>query len=350
MENDSYNVTASRLAFAIIAIVGCSSCAVFLHGYVTKQAWIGEPLGAIAMMVFLGGLGAVMAYAAIRPPVPLALDGEGARFRTPPVTVLWKDVKEAHVSTQGMKTVVELVVVDIDKYLSQLSKSQRKTLDYEIDSGALRFSFIASGKIDRIRSEIDARLTALPEGAAHATPTDTIETPEDSFVFNARYLATISSDRLYRVCCANGTFYMIRIGGQADMDVLCSQFGAIGALFAGLLRRGARTPEDIATMDEKPPESLLDNHKHNFKFTAHEVMQASIDPASAIQSHGAHVGRMSLVLADGKKWKFQFEEVRHMRCAVTNLPAVLGPLLAVNVQWDESKKAYVYAPETINKA
>jgi hypothetical protein len=240
-----------------------------------------------------------------------------------------------------MNTVVELVVDDIDKYLQQLTAAQRRALDYDVTARALRFPFIASGGVKKIRQEIEARRKPARSIPHATTAAERVATATDSFVFNARYLASLSSDRLYRIYYRDGAFYLIRIAGQGNTDALAMQFGLLGALLAGAFKGAAKSPEDVARMDEAHPESFLSQHKHNLKFTPTQVMEARIEPAAALKSHGHNFGRLILTLMDGKKLTFQFEDPRHMRCAINDLPPLLGPTLEINVRWDEEKGEYV---------
>lgn len=344
---DTYEEHPSRLGFAIVAIIGLSICAFMLFGVFSRQPWTGEEYGMLAMAAFMGILGAVMTVAAVRPPVHLKLDEEGASFKSPPVKVRWSDVREIHVSKEGMNTVVEVVVDDLDKYLLPLSDSQRKKLKYEITSKALRFSFVGSGRTAELRKEMEARRQTVTSfgGQREREPIVAEESPQETFVFNARFLGQLVPDRLYRVYYRPGAFYLVRIGGQGNMEMVGAQFGLVGLLIALWAKRGATTPEDVAQMDETHPEQLLSAHRHNFSIAAGDVVEASIEAKAKFQGHGMHVGRMSLVLANRKKFSFQFEDMRHMRTAVVNLPPVLGAVLKTKVRWDEENGQYVRCEE-----
>ncbi len=119
-----------------------------------------------------------------------------------------------------------------------------------------------------------------------------------------------------------GVYGLTRPGEQLAAGALVVFFGGFGALMAFA---AVRPPVPLAlddegaafksppVMDRTSPDVLLQRHKHNFKVVARDVAKATIDAASIAHSHGVHVGRMSLLLADGKSYRFQFEDVGHLR-------------------------------------
>ena len=334
----TYEVIPSRVTAIIVALIAYGICGVFVYRIATRQPLFAVHINEILMAVLTGMIGLGMTLILFRPPVSLVLDDRGIRFKNPPIGFFWSDVRKVDVIEQGIEVTVELMVDDLECYLSPLNESQRKKIDYKIDSGIVKIPLVISDSVDRFRNEIDARLIT----SQNSTSKDReVEVSENAFIFNIRYLASLIPDRLYRVYYIDKIFYLIRIGGEQDRNPLPPRFGSIEFLLAQWFNSGKKTREEIAEIDQLHPEVLLEEHKHNFKVPVREVMQVNIKPHSSLNTHGVHVGLMTLVLTNGKKFQFQFEDTRHMRCAVTNLPAVLGHALKVDVQWDANKKMFV---------
>lgn len=162
-------------------------------------------------------------------------------------------------------------------------------------------------------------------------------------VFNARFVATMSFDKLYRVYVAGDQLFFIRIGGQGGLvEGLTQQLGIIGLLLQPSIRRRADRKEKalIEEVDRADPERLLARHKDNFRLGAVEVLEGSVDPPSFLATHGSHVGRWQLVLRDRRKMTFQFETAEDMRVALDVLPGLFSCGFRVNVRWDERGKRY----------
>ena len=165
--------------------------------------------------------------------------------------------------------------------------------------------------------------------------------------FNAKMGLSMEADRTYRVYSRGHEFYLIRIGGQEMGQTVgmavAHQFGLIGALIYGLLKKKDEPKKDdmIQTLDAQDPAMHLDKHKHNFKFSPAEVKESSLEPPAFFAGHGPEVGRWLVELRDGKKMTFHFEATEYMRTAAAALPQVLGPLLTVNVEWSEENGKFV---------
>ena len=159
-------------------------------------------------------------------------------------------------------------------------------------------------------------------------------------VFETRQINALTADRLYRVYADDGRFYLIRVGGQQFDVHFAAHFGLLGALIGAMLSRGNKSQEEIAKLDAQRPSDLLANHKQNFTFVISDVLEATLDPPSLMAQHGPHAGRWTLVLKDGKKRTFQFENIEDMQQAERTLTTALGPMLHVNVMWDAEKERY----------
>jgi hypothetical protein len=159
-------------------------------------------------------------------------------------------------------------------------------------------------------------------------------------VFEARQTKALTADQLYRVYAEDDQFYLIRIGGQQFGPMLAAHFGLLGGLIAAMLNRGNKSKDDIAKLAGQRPGDLLASHKLNFSFMNSDVLEASLDPPSAMAQHGPHLGRWTLVLKDGKKRTFQFATTEDMQRAERILTTALGPMLHVNVTWDADNERY----------
>ncbi len=187
-------------------------------------------------------------------------------------------------------------------------------------------------------------LGALETTAGKATAGRT--SPDGRTVFLARQICALTPDRLYRVFLENKRFYLIRIGGQGTggLDAVGIHFGLLGVLLVALLKGKTMSPEEAAAIDAESPEDLLARHKHNFSFTAAEVVESTLDPPSVLAQHGPHVARWSVVFRDGAKRHLQLEKVEDVCSAMEALPAALGPLLRINVRWDEKAQKCCKSP------
>jgi len=164
--------------------------------------------------------------------------------------------------------------------------------------------------------------------------------------FHVRYLSEWTPDRLYRVYPARGVLYFIRIGGQGGLEMMHLGFGLLGALFEGYMKRkGESRAAEIPHTAEVDPETLVDDHKHNRKISAADVLESTITPSPRMAGHGSCFGRWTLALAGGERWKLQFEELEHMHTAVRVLPPLLGGTLLMRAAWDEALGKYMEAAD-----
>ncbi len=162
-------------------------------------------------------------------------------------------------------------------------------------------------------------------------------------VFNARFISNSSFDRLYRVYVVGDQLYFIRIGGQGGLQQgVTQQLGLFGLLIEPMLKKRAekKEKEQIEAIDQTSPEQLLARHKDNFRLSAVELKEGTLDPPSFFATHGLHVGRWQLNLRDGKKMTFQFEKIEDMRIALEVLPKIFSSGFHVNARWNESRKKY----------
>jgi hypothetical protein len=333
-----YHVSPSRAAFLLFGLLCGGMSAAFAYGVATGQAWVGGAFGPLLIVIVLGSSAAVLLRAAISPPKLLSLDDEGAEFKNPPLKVFWRDVLQVEVWREGASIAVEFAVLDVATYVTPLTDDQKRAIKYDLAAQTIRLSLYNGAHLDELRAEIKARQArVLAAGVADPRAAES----GDPFALNLRWLSTLTPDRLYRLYFCAGSFYLIRIAGQNNLDAIGMHFGLAGMAISALFKGGTKTPEDIAEMGLEPPEVLLAADKRNFKFTCTEVAEAKIEPCSPAHSHGPNVGRLSLMLSNGRRHSFQFEELRHMRCAIARLPPLLGRALAINVAWDESKGAFV---------
>ena len=201
----------------------------------------------------------------------------------------------------------------------------------------------------RARGALDVPRLATPQDALETTPANATAgrtSPDGRTVFQARQICGLTSDRLYRVYLENKRFYLVRIGGQhaGGLDAVAIHFGLLGVLLAALLKGKTMSPEEVSVIDAVSPENLLARHKQNFSFNAAEVADSTLDPPSAWAGHGPHFARWSVEFRDGAKRHLQLEKVEDVHSAMDALPAALGPLLRINVRWDEKAQKYCKSP------
>jgi hypothetical protein len=162
--------------------------------------------------------------------------------------------------------------------------------------------------------------------------------------FNARCLSTWTSDRLYRIYVTGEQLVFVRIGGQGGTGVvIAAQFGLIGLLWHWLFSRksDAKRRSLLEELDSQPPEHLIARHKHNFSATPADLVETSIEPPSALATHGKQYGTWRIALRDKKPMTLQFEDPDEMRVAVELLVAFFGAQLQINLEWDPEKKKYI---------
>src|SRR5690349_19762873 len=78
----------------------------------------------------------------------------------------------------------------------------------------------------------------------------------NEFALNVRNIRPLSGDRKYRLYFRNGELFFIRTGGQDNINPVAIQFGLLGVLIAALFRRGEKSPEQIAGLDQAHPKDL----------------------------------------------------------------------------------------------
>ena len=162
-------------------------------------------------------------------------------------------------------------------------------------------------------------------------------------VFNSRFISVTSFDRFYRIYVVGDQLFFIRVGGQGGIkEGITHQSGLLGLLVATLMEKRAEKKNKalLEAMDQTNPEQLLSRHKENFRLSAVEMKDGTVDPPSFLATHGAQVGRFLLNLRDGKTMNFQFEKIDDMRIALDVLPELFSSGFQVNVQWNANKKRY----------
>ncbi len=165
----------------------------------------------------------------------------------------------------------------------------------------------------------------------------------NSPVFNARQISNLSFDKLYRIFLVGDTLYFIRIGGQDGIwGGLTHQLGLLGLLLESSMRKRAERKEKalIEAIDRTDPERLLPTHGDNFRLSATELQEGTVDPPWLLATHGPHVGRCRLVLRNGTTMNFQFEKTEDMLVALDALSGLLASRLQLNVRWNEIKRRF----------
>ena len=163
---------------------------------------------------------------------------------------------------------------------------------------------------------------------------------ETATAFNARLTP---AERQYRIYVRGNDLIFIQLAGLSTaVQVLTVHFGVIGMLVGESLKRRAKAKAEAALQrtGEQDPELLLDQNDNNFRVYSAEIREATIEPPARFQWHGKQAGRWNFVRHDGKKMRFEFENVEDMKTALDLLPRLLGTTLKVNVEWDETKKQF----------
>jgi len=152
------------------------------------------------------------------------------------------------------------------------------------------------------------------------------------------------SSRIYRVYVRRDDFFFIVLaeGLSANPQTLTVHLGLLGFLIGAMMKKRAKKKKAAATqrMDQTDPEQLLTENKHNFRLHSSEISEGSIEPRPPITFDGHQVGHWKLLLRDGKKKKFQFENNDDMAAGLQALSKCLNGNLKVNVEWDEKKKKF----------
>lgn len=147
-------------------------------------------------------------------------------------------------------------------------------------------------------------------------------------VFNARALYAWKADVLYRVYVRPDALHFVKVEGQGIESAWATFFGAA---IAATISRKAREKREarIAESDTADPEALVAADRNNFTARVEDVRRTTIGRKAWFPSHGRHVARWTLELADGRNVALQFEDEADVRAAVGELRAVLGETLSV---------------------
>ena len=165
---------------------------------------------------------------------------------------------------------------------------------------------------------------------------------DNPITFNAR-LVSKRSDSMYRIFARGNDLYFIQLAGLSPTaQALTVHFGLVGMLIGESLKRRAKkkTEAILQRLGSQNPEELLRENKNNFKVCLPEIRDSTIDPPAWFALHGKQAGRWNFVLQDGKKMRFEFEDVDGMKTALAALPHLLNASLRVNVEWDERKRRF----------
>jgi len=155
----------------------------------------------------------------------------------------------------------------------------------------------------------------------------------DPIAFNARYISTFTPDRLYRIYIAGSDLCFIQIGGQFSGS-------AWGMLFGNTpLTRDAQA--FAAAADMADPRYLATAGKHNLLLSAGEIASSSLDMPPLLPQHGPCLARWRIKPCAGRQLTLQFEQLPDLIIAFERLPALLGPILAVNIAWDAARRKFI---------
>ena len=163
---------------------------------------------------------------------------------------------------------------------------------------------------------------------------------DDMRAFNARSSKFGQGESLFRIYALDGVLYFIRVGGgKTTQRAAAAQFGLLGGLIMYFVQKRAKrkTQETLNTIAGNDPRMLLSSHKYNYTLPVAEIASATILPPSWLVGT---VGRLTIVLANGKKRHHVFDDVDNMRSAVSQLPEVLGDKLDVQAEWDDVNKKF----------
>jgi hypothetical protein len=166
---------------------------------------------------------------------------------------------------------------------------------------------------------------------------------EETKAFNARYLSSLTPDRVYRVYLSRDETFFIRISGQPWSQAVAPAFGALGSLILEPMQRraAAKLRERCSELDAQDPGLLLKAHKHNFRAAMSDFEQSSLDPAGGFADHGPHYGRWVFKLRREKPMILQLDTLSDMQKAHQMLGDALGPVHQINVEWSSSKNQFV---------
>jgi hypothetical protein len=152
------------------------------------------------------------------------------------------------------------------------------------------------------------------------------------------------ANRIYRVYPRRADLFFIVLadGLSANPETLTVHFGLLGALIGASMKKRAKKKHAAAAerMDQTDPEQLMSEHKKNFRLHTSEISEASIEPRPVVTFDGHQAGHLKLLVRDGRKLKFQFENNDDMAAGMDALSTFLNGSLKINVEWDEKKKRF----------
>jgi hypothetical protein len=162
--------------------------------------------------------------------------------------------------------------------------------------------------------------------------------------FNAKLGLALTRDRLYRIYARGGQLYFLRISGQGRLvgKTAVDRFGAIGELIGDLFNRRSLIDQlrFLQAQNAEDPAAHLADHPHNFRLSAAEISESSLEPRPIFAFHGHEAGRWLVRTADGRSRTFYFQSSLGMRAAAESLPHAIGAAFRLNVEWDESRKKF----------
>ena len=157
---------------------------------------------------------------------------------------------------------------------------------------------------------------------------------------------TWTPNRLYRVYILPGELVFIYAGSGGEVSAAVgAQFGLLGGLIAAAANPKRKNEQRQQQLDSAGLDKLIADHKHNFRAPAADLSEVSIDPRSfwlaAMYSQPQHLGVFRFTHAEKGKMCLCIGAADDMKVAIENLPRALGDLVAVNVEWNETKRKFV---------
>lgn len=157
---------------------------------------------------------------------------------------------------------------------------------------------------------------------------------------------TWSPNRLYRVYIRPGELVFVYAGSPGEVSVAAAaHFGLLGGLIAAAANPARKNQERQEKLNTSSLEELLDDHKHNFRASAEELSDVSLNPyafwTAAIHSQPNHVGIFRFTHASKGKMMICINSSDDMRTAVEKLPAALGDRVELNGRWDDARQRFV---------
>ncbi|HYT88633.1 MAG TPA: hypothetical protein VEL76_07980 [Gemmataceae bacterium] len=151
-------------------------------------------------------------------------------------------------------------------------------------------------------------------------------------------------NRLYRVYVLPQELVFLWAGAGAEATAIGAQFGLIGGLMTAAMRREPKVQVGEG-LDLDTVEQLLPSHKHNFRAHLDDLSYVTIDPRSfwlaAMYYQGAHIGVLRFRHRKQGKMSLCLSNYEDMKIALETVPAALGDLVTVNVEWSDYKGRFV---------